>query len=271
MKLVLKKGVTSQILLVWIADSSSTTGAGKTGLVHNSAGLTAYYSREGAGSATAVGLSDMTLGSYTSGGFKELSATNMPGVYQFCPPDAVLASGASYAIVLLKGASNMAPVVLEIQLIDCDLEDATSLGLTRLDAAVSSRLAPTVAGRTLDVAAGGEAGIDLDNTVGTLGAAEIPNLDAAISSRSTVTTGQVNAEVVDVLTVDTIPELSQAQPATTPTVATALMLLYMALRNQLTQTASEMKIRNNAGTVICKSATSDDGSTFTRDKLAAGP
>lgn len=42
----------------------------------------------------------------------------------------------------------------------------TALGDTRLgnlDAAVSSRLAPTTAGRTLDVSAGGEAGIDLAN------------------------------------------------------------------------------------------------------------
>jgi hypothetical protein len=38
----------------------------------------------------------------------------------------------------------------------------------RLDAAVTTRLAPTTAGRTLDVNATGEAGIDLDNTVGTL-------------------------------------------------------------------------------------------------------
>ena len=38
----------------------------------------------------------------------------------------------------------------------------------QLDAAVTTRLAPTVAGRTLDVNAGGEAGVDLDNTSGTL-------------------------------------------------------------------------------------------------------
>lgn len=36
---------------------------------------------------------------------------------------------------------------------------------------------PTVAGRTLDIATTGEAGIDLDNTTGTLSATEIPRLD----------------------------------------------------------------------------------------------
>ena len=72
-----------------------------------------------------------------------------------------------------------------------------------VDAATTSRLAPTVASRTLDITAGGEAGIDLDNATGTLGTAHFdaayftaslfaasaitatvaPNLDAAISSR----------------------------------------------------------------------------------------
>jgi hypothetical protein len=42
---------------------------------------------------------------------------------------------------------------------------------------------PTVAGRTVDLTAGGEVGLDLDNTVGTLVTAEIPNLDAAITTR----------------------------------------------------------------------------------------
>ncbi len=44
---------------------------------------------------------------------------------------------------------------------------------TNLNATISSRLAPTTAGRTLDVATTGEAGIDFGNILGTLGAANI--------------------------------------------------------------------------------------------------
>jgi hypothetical protein len=40
----------------------------------------------------------------------------MPGWYQFCPPDAALASGASSVAIHLKGATNMAPVPIEIDL-----------------------------------------------------------------------------------------------------------------------------------------------------------
>jgi hypothetical protein len=99
--------------------------------------------------------------------------------------------------------------------------------------------------------------------------ANIGNLDAAVSGRATP--AQVNTEVSDVLKTDTIPELSQAAPVATPTFATALMLLYMTLRNQLTTTASQKTISNNAGTVIAKKALSDDGTTYTEQEMAAGP
>lgn len=227
MKLLVKKGTTQKLLQLWVPDSASTTGAGKTGLTHSSAGLTAAYYREGAASATAFTLADMTVGTYTSGGFKEVSASLLPGLYQLGLPDAALASGANSVVVQVWGASGMAPVVLEIQLVDFDPNDATSLGLGRLD--------------------------------------------AAVSSRSTLTAAQVNAEVVDALFVDTIGELVQGQPPATPTLAQGVMLLYMALRNQLTQTASELKIRDASGAVICKASTSDDGTTFTRGQLVSGP
>ena len=64
------KGATSQIILVSVYDSSSSVGAKLTGLVYNTAGLTAYYYREGAGTgATAITLATATLGTYASGGF----------------------------------------------------------------------------------------------------------------------------------------------------------------------------------------------------------
>jgi hypothetical protein len=44
-----------------------------------------------------------------------------------------------------------------------DFADSTAFGLSRIDAAITSRLAPTVAARTLDVSAGGEAGVDWAN------------------------------------------------------------------------------------------------------------
>src|SRR4051812_20870296 len=116
MNLLRKNGVTSQILQVFIKDSSVTTGAGLTGLVFNSAGLTAYYHRDTDTTATAITLVTMTVGTFTSSGFKEIDATNMPGWYQFCPPNAALASGAKSCAFHLKGATNMAPLPIEVDL-----------------------------------------------------------------------------------------------------------------------------------------------------------
>lgn len=138
MKLQLKQAATSQILQVFVADSSSTTGAGLTGLAFNSGSLTAYYHKDGDTTATAITLATMTVGTYTSGGFKEIDATNMPGWYQFCPPNAAISSGNNVAFHL-KGATNMAPLPIEVQLVSYDPYDAAGLGLSRLDAAVSTR------------------------------------------------------------------------------------------------------------------------------------
>lgn len=133
MKQILKKGSTSKRMAVFIADSSSTTGAGLAGLAYNTSGLAWYYWREDAGNngGTPVTLSTATRGAWTSGGFKEIDATNLPGWYEIGLPDAVLASGSYWVVMMLKGAANMAPLPVEIQLVTYDPTDA-NLGLTGL-------------------------------------------------------------------------------------------------------------------------------------------
>lgn len=140
MKLPIQVGTTSQSVYVFVQDSSSTTGAGLTGLAHDTAGLTAYYVRPRA-AVTAIALATLAsaTAAWATGGFVEVDATNLPGVYRLDLPDAVLASGAESVVVMLKGAANMAPLALEILLTAYDPHDAAALGLSRLDAAVSSR------------------------------------------------------------------------------------------------------------------------------------
>jgi hypothetical protein len=84
-----QQGTVSLIEEIYLRD---TTGAYKTGLVFNTAGLKCYYSIDG-NTPVAVTLATMTLNTYASGGFKEIDATNKPGAYQFCPPNLALASG----------------------------------------------------------------------------------------------------------------------------------------------------------------------------------
>jgi hypothetical protein len=70
---------------------------------------------------------------------------------------------------------------------------------------------------------------------------------------------------------DVLAELAQAIPSATPSLGAAIMLLYMALRNLHTSTATVESIANDAGTVIAKATLSDDGTTFTKAELVAGP
>jgi hypothetical protein len=116
MKLEVKKGTTSKLIQVFISDSSVTTGSGLTGLVFNSSSLTAYYCR--GGTITAISLLTITLGTWVSGGFVVVDGTNMPGLYQLGIPDAALLTGVGDVSIHLKGATNMAPVMCEIQLTD---------------------------------------------------------------------------------------------------------------------------------------------------------
>jgi hypothetical protein len=101
---------------VFVQDSASTTGGGKTGIAFNAASFVAYYVRP-LGSATAITLATQTVtGAWSSGGWVEVDATNLPGIYRFDIPNAVFATGVDHAVVMLKGASGMAPVSLEYQL-----------------------------------------------------------------------------------------------------------------------------------------------------------
>jgi hypothetical protein len=95
------------------------------------------------------------------------------------------------------------------------------------------------------------------------------NIDASISTRSTP--AQVNTELLDVVNVDVMSELAQGLPTATPTMREALMMLYMALRNQLDVTESYKTLYDDAGTSLYKKSLSDDGTTYTEAKMETGP
>jgi hypothetical protein len=134
MKILVKAGSTSRRIAIFIADSSSTTGAGLPGLTSGSTGLVCYYWREDQGNAgaTQLALAAGTRGTWSSGGFVEKDAANMPGWYELGLSDAAIAGGAKWVTLLLKGATNMAPLPIEIQLVAYDPDDAVRLGLSAL-------------------------------------------------------------------------------------------------------------------------------------------
>lgn len=89
---------------------------------------------------------------------------------------------------------------------------------------------------------------------------------------STLTTAQVNAEMVDVLTVDTFAEVGQETPAATNTLAKMIRYLFKAWRNKKTQTATDFKLfADDAMTVDQKASVSDDGTTTTIGAIGTVP
>jgi len=148
-KLTLKKAATDVTVYLFAQDSSKTTGVGLTGLAYNTASLTAYYVRP-LGSASAITLATQTVtGAHSDGGFVEIDATNMPGVYRLDLPDAVCATGVPSAVVMLKGATNLAPIVLEIQLTDFDVLDKLNVSSVEFVTSVVGSTITILRGDTL--------------------------------------------------------------------------------------------------------------------------
>ena len=108
-------GQTDKTIDVFIQDSSSTVGAGLTGLVYNTASLVCYYRKGATGAATALSLATQTIGgAHSDGGFVAVDGTNMPGLYRLDLSDTMIADAGTTKIYL-RGATNMAPCVAEIE------------------------------------------------------------------------------------------------------------------------------------------------------------
>ena len=150
MKRKFKGGLTSVSLPVFIADTSSTTGGGLSGVTSASSGLVLEYRRHGQSTWTSVTAVSKTLGTYTSGGI--VADGSLAGAYEVDFPDAAFASSARFVLCRIRGVTNMLPVLIEVEL------DAVDYQTDAFGA-----LKPTTAGRTLDVSTGGEAGIDFGN------------------------------------------------------------------------------------------------------------
>ena len=129
MKRKFKGGMTSLSLPIIVYDNTSTTGAGLSGLDHTTSGLVLEYRRAGQSSWTSVTLVSKTLGTYVSGGI--VASGSRAGRYEIDIPDAAIAAGVRMVEICLRGAANMHPVDIEIELDAVDYQDATAFGLSK--------------------------------------------------------------------------------------------------------------------------------------------
>ena len=89
---------------------------GATGLTASTTGLTARYNRTRTASVSIPLVARTIAQAWTAGGFAEVDATNMPGVYRLDLPDAALASGADDVTVVVRGGSGTNGAVMTIKL-----------------------------------------------------------------------------------------------------------------------------------------------------------
>ena len=326
-------GLTSQTIDIFLQDSSSSTGQGLSGLVFNSGSLVASYRKGATGSRTAITLATQTVGgAYSSGGFVEIDATNMKGVYRLDIPNAAVAAE-GFVTLYLYGATNLLPTALRI---DCRplpadvkkfggtagtfaagiptavLDSATATQIDNIEAtlttlgsesttverSVSDTNAITfswpVSGATItgtlslnNGAYGAVAGAiaflrtETGRHYYTLAynAADRPSAEGQVRYKfvdgtytgyvvlrtvNLVTVAQVNAQVLDVLSVDTFGELG-SPPAATSSLKDKLVWLFMWARNKATATSSQRKLfADDTTTVVSTETITDDGTTFTK-------
>lgn len=109
-------GVTSNLLRVFIGNSTVSTSAGLSGLTAGSSGLTAYWLRDGNPTTTPITLTASTVGTFTSGGFAEVDSTHMRGIYEMGLPNAMMTAGATKVTLFLQGATSMSdtPVMIDL-------------------------------------------------------------------------------------------------------------------------------------------------------------
>lgn len=97
---------------------------GATGLTSSTAGLSARYNRTRTASVDIPLVARTIAQAWTSGGFAEVDATTMPGVYRIDIPDAALTAGADDVTIVVRGASGTNGAVMTVKLSSGGLTEA---------------------------------------------------------------------------------------------------------------------------------------------------
>jgi hypothetical protein len=95
---------------------------GVTGLVYNTSGLQARYTRVGSNSVPITLVSQTSTGAWTSGGFAEIDAVNQPVLYRLDVPNAAFVAGVDRVTITVRGASGTNGAVVDCQLISSQLD-----------------------------------------------------------------------------------------------------------------------------------------------------
>lgn len=157
---------------------------------------------------------------------------------------------------------------LDTEIVDIQNRLPAALVSGRIDSSVGAMATDTVNAAALAADAIAEINATVDTALADYDAPTRAELTSDIASLNNVSAAQVNAEILDVLTVDTFAEPS-AVPATTSTLKDKINWLFILARNKLTQTSTTQLVRNDADAATVGTATvSDDLTTASRGKFS---
>lgn len=195
-------GSTSQSILAFIQNSTSTTGAGLTAVAPAGGslltGTIGYYSFTGT-SATATTLGTLTPlaavnSAWSSAGIVTLDDTHMPGWIRLDLPNAVLAASSGRVVAIhIQGGTNMAPCPILIELTGWN-NQATIGSAVWQDAVSGDFTASSSIGKSLYTSG---------NAPGTASGLFIAGTNAATTITTSLTTHLIG-------TVDTVTTLTNA-------------------------------------------------------------
>jgi hypothetical protein len=100
-----ERNITNLTIAPNTTSRSETIYLGVTGLTYQTSGLSASYVRTGSARVGFSLASQTVTGSWVSGGFIEIDAVNMPGMYRVDIPNAAFSSGASSVTVAIKNSN----------------------------------------------------------------------------------------------------------------------------------------------------------------------
>ena len=132
--MIVHKGATDVSAYFYIVQDAGATSPGepKTGLAFGDL-TSASFARQGA-ARVAITLKTLASASaaHDDGGFIEVDATNMPGVYRLDPQDAAFAAGVDLVTIDIVPGNDAVCAPLSVDLTGMDLQDAVRGGMTAL-------------------------------------------------------------------------------------------------------------------------------------------
>jgi hypothetical protein len=85
-----------------------------------------------------------------------------------------------------------------------------------------------------------------------------------VNALGTSATSTIKTQIDSSVGSDVMSELSST-PSSNPSLKTAIMFLFMALRNKRTSDAATVRVYNGSGAVIATAVQSDNGTTYVKE------